>query len=64
MYLVFEKITIFLWCESLNHCINTALTPSHCAHNPERIFRFRERAMRMFQCAIDLDSLWAILPVE
>ena len=39
MYLVFENITIFLRCESLNHCITcAALTPSCCAHNPESDF--------------------------
>ena len=50
----------------VNHCITcTALTPSLCAHNPERIFQFWERTMWMFQPTIDLDSLLrAILPVE
>ena len=42
----------------VNHCITcTALTPSLCAHNPERIFQFWECTMWMFQPTIDLDSL-------
>ena len=53
IYLVFENITIFLWCVSLKWITASlalhALTPSHCGHNPERIFQFRECATWMFQ---------------
>ena len=62
----FLKILQYFCVVSRSISGSLTLTPSRCVHNPERIFRFQERDMGMFQPMIDLDldSLRAILPVE
>ena len=60
IYLVFENITIFLRCESLNHCITcTELTPSCCAHNQKEFCDFKNvpcecSSLRLIQIACGL----------
>ena len=60
IYLVFENITIFLRCESLNHCITcTELTPSRCAHNQKEFCDFKNvpcecSSLRLIQIACGL----------